>query len=229
MTLDPELQRLLASAREADLPDEARLLRVQDELFARLAPLGTEAAASAKTAVAAKTVATGAGGLAVKAVGLVSALGLAVWSVQHLSQRDAKEASPVAPPVAAPAPAAPATPFPPALEVAGAAAPLPPTAAGAPALDARSVPEPAPAPTRRARAQKRSAVRERSRAAPDERPNDFAGELSLLQRALQAQRSGRIDEARALVAEHARRYPSGALRTERERLAAQLAASSAPD
>jgi hypothetical protein len=218
MTLDPELRRLLASARDADLPDDARLSRVRDQLLERVAPVGSEAAASAKPMAAAKTVATGAGGLAVKAAGVLSALGLAVLSVQQLAQREPVEVPQVAP-VVAPAPVPSESPAPP-LEVAGAAAPLQPTAAGAPAVDVHPTPA---VPARRLPVQRRAPARERAA------PNDFAGELSLLQRALQAQRSGRIDEARALVEEHARRYPSGALRTERERLAAQLAASPAGD
>lgn len=220
MTLDPELQRLIESARSADLPDEARLARVGEQLLSHVGPAGSDAATATKAAGGANTAATGVG-LAIKVTGILSALGLAVWSVQQLPRRDAEVTRPVPAERSeaaaeshsnVTAPTAPA-------EVAGASAPLQPAAAGAP-------PDEAPRPTPRER---RARGPTHERAAPDARENDFAGELSLMQRAVQAGRTGRTAEARALLAEHARRYPRGALRAERERLAAQLAAGTAPD
>jgi hypothetical protein len=46
----------------------------------------------------------------------------------------------------------------------------------------------------------------------------FAEELALIKVALEAQRAGRIDEARAKLAEHAQRFPSGQLTHERQRI-----------
>jgi hypothetical protein len=50
----------------------------------------------------------------------------------------------------------------------------------------------------------------------------FAEELALIKVALEAQRAGRIDEARAKLAEHAQRFPSGQLTHERQRIEARL-------
>jgi hypothetical protein len=217
MTLDPELQRLIESAREADLPDDLRLSRVGEQLLRQMAPIGAGAASTTHATVSAKTAASGVG-LAVKAAGILSAVGLAVWSLQHVSQRSTQPARPVtversetrdqaSSVTNATRPAV----LPPIAEVAGASAPQQPTAAG-------TAPKVEPPTPRRRHA--RAPVHERT--APAERANDFAGELALMERAVQARRAGQLAEARALVEEHARCYPQGALRAERERLAAQL-------
>ncbi len=154
----------------------------------------------------------------------LAVVGLAIWSAQQLAQREPESHRPVtversnSPDESTPSVAEPLGEAPPSTSaVEGAVAPPQPSVPGR----AAKVERPTPRQPRARTADQR--------AAPQERPNDFVGELSLMQRAVQARRAGQIAQARALIAEHARRYPQGALRAERERLAAPLAAGTTPD
>jgi len=203
MTLDPELQRLVESARAADLPDDARLKRVREQLLERLGPVGPETASN--TLLSTKPAASGLGAIAVKTGAVLSALALTVWAAQYALQRDADDR-----------PAAPMAPVEPVMQ-----APEPSSEAVVP--NAPTPPPAAPVAPSGARTAKRR--RDTSHDAVDD-PADgarsFAEEVSLLQRVITAQQAGRRSEARALIAEHRRRYPAGQLRAERERLATQM-------
>jgi hypothetical protein len=208
MTLDPELQRLVESARAADLPDDARVKRVREQLLERLGPVGPETASNALLST--KTAATGFGAIAVKTVAVLSALALTVWAAQYVLQRDPSD-----PPVAPTAPE-PVT-----------HAPEPPSETIVP-----SVPAPPPAapiaPSGAMTAKRRRDSGHTTVDEPADRARSFAEEVSLLQRVITAQHAGQSSEARALIAEHRRRYPDGQLRAERERLATQMGSSGTP-
>jgi RNA polymerase sigma-70 factor (ECF subfamily) len=75
-------------------------------------------------------------------------------------------------------------------------------------------------PLKRARIKVESAPVAPIEAAPTN--PSFAQELGLIKAALEAQRAGRIDEARAKLEEHARRFPNGQLTHEREQIEARL-------
>jgi hypothetical protein len=149
------------------------------------------------------------GALAALAVGGALARGLALaWLLPPVER---PEPRPVAP---RPAPAfvepaiVPTEPSPPPAAPLDEAAPAAPAARTRPA---RVAPRPEPAP------------------ADDDERSTLRAEIALLDRAIAARERGALDEARAILAQHAARFPDGVLAPERERLLAELArGASAP-
>lgn len=185
--LDHELERLLSATRDGTQPDPQARARVRAALAAGLTSAGlAKAGLATRRGLRAKLWL-----LSALAVGVVA--GLAHW--MH-------------------------SPKPPALAERASALPVAPSANAASSADAAPTPSPlseatAPrvaAPPSAARAARPVTSQPRG-AAKAQQPADELALVSSMQLAL---RSGNPSEALALVSEHARRFPDGALSQERE-------------
>lgn len=190
---EAELARLLQLARQADLPDAARLARVR----ARFLPPSAASVSQPSAAAGAKL-----GVLGAKIFAGMAAVGLAVWAYQPHG--------PVAPPARI-------TPPPPAVM------PAAPTPAALPAAAASTEPaiepaEPAPAPPPEPRR-----VRKRAKQQPAAVPAPTLSEqAAMLQMATLAMRAGQLERASETLAEFARRYPDSQLTPDRVKLEQRL-------
>lgn len=201
---DDELARLLASARRADLPDPARLTRIKSRLL-------PDAGASAPHASATRIAAKSALALKVGARVVLATVLLGVVTFWQLHARHAVEPQ-RALPASTPAPADP-----------------PPSAAPEPALT-----EPVQGPVAEPPAPASSKPKPRSRpaarpvTAPDSKTQAPAStlqeEAALLRTASLAARAGHLAEARSALERFDRTYPNSQLKSERDRLARDLAA-----
>ena len=210
---DDELARLLSSARQADLPDRARLARIKSQLLpGGLAGVPEPSA----TQLAAKS-----------ALSLKVAAGLSLVVVAAVTYLQVQRPPP--PAAHAPAPQTQVTPPPP-----SAAAPeLPPVPhtsdAGQmrPALEHAGAPAaaPAPAPTRVRRRPPVQPAQPTQPAQPAQREpapkpvvSTLSEETALLRMATLAAHAGRLTEAREALARFDRTFPNSQLKSERDRL-----------
>jgi hypothetical protein len=205
-----ELARLLDHAR-ADAPSAQLLSGVRERMLSATgAPPTPIESMIAPRAISAAS--TGAASWLVK-LSLGALLAGLIAAGYQASRPAAREAKPELAPQTF-APAVPASPSP--VELAPAPAPpldgpvTEPPVLEAPKLKPRRVirpPQPEPV----------------TRAAPPPAPSSsFAEEVALLKLALDAQRAGRVGEARAKLDEHARRFSQGQLVSERKRIEARL-------
>lgn len=217
-----ELKSLIARAGKAGAGPE-RLASVRTRLEAQLGPL--DAARPAPAASAPLPV----GPRALVGIAVVVAIGLATW----IGTRSTPEPAPVVP---APIVAAPSEP---ASEPAAVVVPASPSVPvpEAPSVVAPSVQAPGPVERRSAeRAPSPSVTAERAEidapvaeTAPTDPRSSLREEIALLDRALRASESGDPAGARAALAEHRARFPSGTLTPERERMWAELDAHGPPE
>ncbi|HKP56351.1 MAG TPA: tetratricopeptide repeat protein [Polyangiales bacterium] len=196
---EAELDRLVRLARQADLPDAARLARVR----ARFLP---PTAAPAPTPTGAG--ATGKGILGAKIVVGLAAVGLGVWSYVDL-MRPTPEVPIVVPAPQSTEPPPPSAPPPPEPQ---------PTSAGAQA-------EPAPLEAPVETTIKPRAKKPRAEPVTAVPASTLAQEAALLQLVAVQLRAGQVERARDTLAEFTRRYPESALNADRERLERRLAQS----
>lgn len=209
---EDELARLLEHAR-AEAPSASVLSDVRESLLSSASEAAASSAGAASTASPAAPTAALKLALPLKLVVGALAVGaaIAVISASFETRAPVPRAVPALPaPAAEPAPKALAP------------AVIEPAPAPAPASDAPGLEPPlAEKPPKRLRSKVASApVTAEVEAAPTSAA--FAEELGLIKAALEAQRAGRMDEARAKLEEHARRFPKGQLTHERERIAARL-------
>jgi hypothetical protein len=204
---DSEIARLLAAARQADLPDAARLARVRARLPQPAAAAGHSPQSSSSTSVALR-------GLAVKVGTAMLVLGAGVFVYRQVSVPGA-----VAPSSVEQQPAAPSQVLPIA-EADASVASAPPDS---------TPPEPTPPLQPRAAAPpKRKPKKQTPVAMPPEQVkpalpvSTLNEESSLLRLVTLAARACRLDEAQARLAQFGERYPNSQLNAERERLSASI-------
>lgn len=188
---DADLGRLLQLARQADLPDAARLARVRTRALPPTAAVTSVAQpAAVKGLLGAKII-----------VGL-AALGLGVWAYADLANPAQKPLiERAAPPPMAAEMSAPQVP--------------------APSDEPRSAPARVEAPQPKPQQQPQP-KRARPKPAPVAQ-STLAQETALLQLAMLELRAGRLERARASLAQFARTYPDSALNADRERLEQRIA------
>jgi hypothetical protein len=104
---------------------------------------------------------------------------------------------------------------------------LEPAIQPAPVPEARA-PAPLPPPTARARTPRRVNVTEALPPPPAAPASTLSDESALLGRAVQALHAGQREAARALLEEHAQRFPDGTLARERQRAFSRLAGANDP-
>jgi hypothetical protein len=209
---DAELARLLRLARQADLPDAARLARVRARVLPPTAAVTTPSAEAAGVpATTSKTV----GVLGSKVILGLAAASLIVWSYRELAPPASPSPAPVATPVVSDVPNE--------SEVRGepreteTARPLDTAGASADKREEKSVQQ-------RDRTLKRAAPRVRERVSAVPVPaSDLAEETAMLQMASVAVRAGQLDQAKATLAEFARRFPNSQLTADRLKLEHRLA------
>lgn len=199
-----ELDRLLGHAR-ADAPSEHVLGEVRQRVISSLAAGATSAAPAAVTFGRVRS------SWALKLIVGGIALGLVLAAYFALRPAPASRE-----PVRAPETSAQPAPRP----IEAIAPRLVPPAIVGPAPESPIV-EPAPKPHRVARRAQAPAAQVEP-AKPPATNASFAEEVALIKAALDAQREGRADEARAKLEDHARRFPAGQLVNERKRIEARL-------
>ncbi len=226
-----ELKALLASAAKAG-PGPERLASVRARLEAQLGPLDAPGAAAPAAGSSGPGATSAIGVRVLVGVVVVVGVGLATW----LGAPSASETAPTlpapvvepAPPARVPAPSEPSSTAPPSEAH---AAPADPGSVEAPVLEglapraeraAPIVPRPSalegtdvrPSPSEPGEADPGSSLRE---------------EIALLDRALRASEAGDTAGARAALAEHRARFPTGTLRPERERMWSELSETEPPE
>jgi hypothetical protein len=203
---DSEIARLLAAARQADLPDAQRLARVRARLPQPSAAGGQSPQSSSNASVALR-------GAALKVGATMLVLAAGVFAYRQVSMPGAIEPSGVerhAPDVSQPSPS------------------MEPDASVAIASPEPTPPEPTPAPTAVSRAKRKPKPRRPVEPRTDEpaKPaspvSTLSEESSLLRLVTLAARACRLDEAEAGLAQFAQRYPDSQLNAERERLSLSI-------
>jgi hypothetical protein len=204
---DSEIAHLLAAARQADLPDAARLARVRARLPQPVAATGQSPQSSSSASVALR-------GIAVKVSAAMLVVGAGVFVYRQVSVPRAVEPASVER-----RPAAPSQPVPIA-EPDASVAIVPPE----PALPEITLPpQPSAATPAKRTPRKRTPI-----AAPPEQAKSalpvstLNEESSLLRLVTLAARACRLDEAQARLAQFTERYPNSQLNAERERLSASI-------
>ena len=204
---DSEIARILAAARQADLPDAARLARVRARLPQPAAATGQGPQSSSSASVALR-------GLAVKVGASILVLGAGAFVYRQVFVPPAVEPSSVER-----QPAEKSRPLP----IAEADA----SVAIAPPEPTPPEPSPPPQPSVAAPA-KRTPKKRMPIAAPPEQAkpalpaSTLNEESSLLRLVTLAARACRLDEAQARLAQFAEHYPNSQLNAERERLGASI-------
>jgi hypothetical protein len=196
--LSPEARALLRAARSFDEPNEEDNRRVRSAVFARV---GVGVAAGVAATVSTSSLAASTGAIL---TGMVAKVGVTVLLVGGLSTGAyfaMRSPAPVHPVIQAPSP--PQAPIPP-------PAPFVQSVSDVPKVEAQPVPVVRPA-------KEPVPVAAPSRPSRPARPNsDVEGEVRLLEGADADLRRGDASAALARLAEHASKYPDGALREERE-------------
>jgi hypothetical protein len=208
---DTELARLLRLARQADLPDPARLARVRARVLPPPTPPvdgGSPPSATGPASGAAPAAGTSFLGAKI-AVGLATA-SLVIWSYVDLTRS-----------TPAPAPA-PAHLQPPAATLEPSIPPVTGGTAGAMPSEAAPAETPSRVPNESSkRAQPRAPSRRKAEPLPVAK-STLAEEAALLQLTAVALRAGQLERARTTLEDFARRYPDSQLSADRLKLERRL-------
>jgi hypothetical protein len=207
--LGPASRAIVDSARGSDEPthdDRARVRRAIDARLSADPALRRDRAPTHSESASGSLAAAGKAALALKVLAAVAAMGLAIAVVR--SQRLARTDDPAGK-LAVSSPSPSASPSSPTAE-------LPPPSA-TPAQAVQIAPSVATASARPWGSSSKAASQGKTqRPVAQADPGGLEAEVALLGRGREAWRSGDAEQALALINEHARRYPDGALREERE-------------
>jgi hypothetical protein len=204
--LGPEARALIDATRDADVPGRRAKDRVKRRVLARVAAVALAASGSTASTTTAASVGAGAGAALTAKTALVG-LAMSALIAGGVATGVVATRGPLRPTTSATSSASvPAAPQVPVADLASASAP--------PAAEDPEPPAPA-APAALARAVSPRAVATAAESHPSARAETLEQELPLLASAQAALRSGDTDQALALLAEHARRFPQGALLEER--------------